>query len=244
MQNVRKMKMNKEIIRLEPFEVVVNPPKYLVGATADVWYDLTGIFHIYGSVNKQHLLSIEIKNNSKQNEQIARYLFDYLIPSEFFEVLEPWDNFKTLYKLTDGLPLEEVRANKFLYEDLRDEISQTMMIHEGNAFTKSETPDLSDSRFCISNTIEELPVFLENWCNGWAFDEIFVFDKTEKKFIYHFYEYCPYSTGDDEITDKRQDFAMSFCDEEKYLMLTPINAYSSLWLNENNTVLPLIEKMK
>ena len=79
--------MQKQTISLVPFETDIKPTKYVLTATADVWYDLVGVYHIFCKRSNEILHSILIKDNSKPFEEVARFCFDYLMPSRDFILL-------------------------------------------------------------------------------------------------------------------------------------------------------------
>lgn len=222
--------MEKRNISLRPFEVKVEPTKYLLKASADVWYDLIGMFHIYDVRNKEFLQSILIKNNSKKYEEVAKFCYEFIMPLEDFELLTPYSEFETLYKIIKDKPILKQKATQSFYDDYVENIAGVKKEIKYFDF------DCSNEKLKISETIKSIPQYVRDWSRGSssAFDEIFIYDKINEKFIYHFNEFCPYETDDEEITDNRQSFVQFFSTNDDYIMLVSLNPYQNLWLFENN----------
>lgn len=240
----------KQTINLEPFEVDIKPSKYLLKATADVWYDLTGVFHIYDCQYKQLLFTILIKDNSKKYEEVAKFCYGLIMPSKDFELLTPYSKYESLFKVVDGKVSQIIKATKFIYDDDDKELyyewgAGFWDVNSGltkiERIEKYKPVDISHEKLKISDIIERTPSYLRTWPGGWAFDQIFIYDKVNQIFVCEFMEYCPYETEDDSITDKRMDLAFYYNNHSDYILLTGLNPYQDLWLFEDEKYTKLIE---
>ena len=223
--------MNKEDQLIEisyaEFEIEVEFPMFMESATADVWYDLTGTFFIYDLKKEKFITTLYIKDNSLKYEQIACFIFDYLMQAENFLVLTPYCEYSNLYSII-GNQIELVKkASKSYGMTSEDEYFSSMMI--------KETPkvlthyDISDEQLKIVNSHFEVPSYLRDFKGGWAFDELYIYDKIKKQFTYKFLEYCPYTTDNNEITNKRQDYISSFVTDKNISVFQRFSKYKALY---------------
>ena len=224
--------MNKDDQMIEisyaEFEVEAEIPLYLESATADVWYDLTGTFFIYDLNEEKFLTTLYIKDNSSKYEQIACFIFDYLMPTEDILVLKPYSEYDNLYRVNEN-HLELIKeASKSLNDmSIEDEYFSSMMITEVPKIITNY--DISEKGLKIVSTNLNVPNYLEDFEGGWGFDGLYIYDRIKNQFTYRFLEFCPYTNNNDEITNKRQDYISSFVADKDISVFQPISKYKSLY---------------
>ena len=108
---------------VEEFNSDIDIPKYLTNATADVWYDLVGVYFIYDIKQEKFIYTINIEDNRDKFKDIAIHLFDNYLVSKEYLLLTPYSEYKNLYKLnSDGsISIAQAKTN-FSLDDEQDEV--------------------------------------------------------------------------------------------------------------------------
>ncbi len=244
---------------VEEFNLDITIPKYLTNATADVWYDLTGIFFVYDVNLEKFIYSIHIEDNKDKFKDIAIHLFDNYLASDDYLLLKGYSDYKNLYKVKkDGSISVAKPKTNFSFDHEFDKIP----FYDPLFFEEKEVN--SDKNYCkldckkdnvINTNVSDLdinsdvlkiysdfetPFFLtdDSNCN----DETYFYNLETKKFQLFFDDFC-YSKNSEFLSNLREDLLIKFYELNVFAQYSPIWRYCSIWEYENDKLI-LVQQAK
>ncbi|WP_064967827.1 hypothetical protein [Tenacibaculum ovolyticum] len=244
---------------VEEFNSDIVIPKYLTNATADVWYDLIGIFFVYDVNQEKFIYSIHIEDNKDKFKDIAIHLFDNYLVSDDYLLLKGYSDYKNLYKVSrDGSISVAQSKTNFSLDDEQDKIpfyeTRFFEVKEFNSdknnckldCEKDDIININVSDLDITSKVLgiysdfETPIFLTDDSN--SNDETYIYNLETKKIQLFFEEFSFYQNSQ-FLYNLRNDLLIKFYELNVFAQYSPIWRFCSIWEYENDKLI-LVQEAK